>query len=188
MSSSPPRYGLPALSSHWIVAALVIGNIALGLYFVGLPFSPQKLRLFSWHKWIGVLALPLALPLAYGRLMRGELALPATMRRWEVSLSRLAHALLYAGIVASPLSGWLYSSAAGFPTVLFGVVPIPDLIGKDPALAEALRVAHRWINDALLAVVLLHAIGALKHYFVDRDDVLARMIPFVERRDRKSVV
>ena len=182
MSSSPRRYGLPARSSHWIVAALILGNIALGFYFVGLPFSPQKLRLFSWHKWIGVLALPLALPLVYWRMTRGELALPAAMHAWERVLSRLAHGLLYAGIVAAPLSGWLYSSAAGFQTVLFGVLPIPDLLAKDPALAATLQTAHRWINDALLAIVAVHAIGALKHHLVDRDDVLARMMPFLERR------
>jgi cytochrome b561 len=179
MTSSPRRYGLAARSSHWILAALILGNIALGLYFVGLPFSPQKLRLFSWHKWIGVVVLPLALPLLHWRMTRGELPLPASMPSWERALSRAAHLLLYAGIVASALSGWLYSSAAGFQTVLFGVLPIPDLISKDTAAAETLRTAHRWINDALLAVVLMHVIGAFKHHLVDRDDVLARMAPFL---------
>jgi cytochrome b561 len=90
------------------------------------------------------------------------------MPRWERQATRVAHALLYFFFFASPLSGWLYSSATGFQTVLFGVLPIPDVIGKDRDAAEALKIAHRWTNYALAATVVVHAAAALKHHFADR--------------------
>ena len=97
------------------------------------------------------------------------------MPEWEKRASDWTHYLLYVLFFASPLSGWLYSSATGFQTVLFGVLPVPDLLPKRPDWAEPLKAAHRWINYALCATVLLHAAAAIKHHLVDRDDVLTRM-------------
>lgn len=181
MNRSPSRYGASAIASHWLLALLIAGNFAFGLYFIDLPFSPQKLKYFSWHKWAGAIVLPLAAFLLASRLVRGELRLPEAMPHWEKQLSRFTHVLLYVLFFASPLSGWLYSSATGFQTVLFGVLPIPDLIGKDREAAEALKALHRWLNYALAAVVLVHVAAALKHHFGDRDDVLARMIPLLRK-------
>jgi len=103
------------------------------------------------------------------------------MPHWEKRLSRLTQVILYLLLVLAPLSGWLYSSAAGFQTVLFGVLPIPDVVGRDRGLAEALRTLHRGINYTLAAVVAIHALAALKHRFVDRDEVLAYMLPFLRK-------
>lgn len=84
-----------------------------------------------------------------------------------------------------PLSGWLMSSAKGFQTVYFGVLPIPDLLAKNADLGERLEVLHEVLNTSLLAVVTLHVAAALKHHFVDRDGVLLRMLPRLpDRRDR----
>jgi cytochrome b561 len=84
---------------------------------------------------------------------------------------------------AAPLSGWLFSSAAGFPTVYFGVLQLPDLVGKNPELADVLKVIHRVANYALAALVVLHVVAAVKHHLVDRDEVLARMLPFLKPRN-----
>ena len=181
MNRSPSRYGASAIASHWLLALLIAGNFAFGLYFIELPFSPQKLRYFSWHKWAGAVVLPLAALLLSWRALHGEVALPQEMPHWEKQLSRFTHILLYLFFFASPLSGWLYSSAAGFQTVLFGVIPIPDVAPRDRELAEALKAAHRWINYALAATVLVHVAAAIKHHFIDRDDVLARMIPLLRK-------
>jgi cytochrome b561 len=178
MNRSPRRYGASAVASHWILALLIVGNFAFGLYFIDLPFSPQKLRYFAWHKWAGALVLPAAAVLLAWRLVHGELALPSAMPRWEVRLSRFTHALLYLLFFASPLSGWLYSSAAGFQTVLFGVVPLPDLVERNREVAAGLKAVHRGVSFALAGTVLVHVLAALKHQLVDRDDVLSRMIPF----------
>ena len=77
-----------------------------------------------------------------------------------------------------PLVGWAYSSAAGFPVVLFGLLPLPDLVPVDKALAHTLKEAHELAANAMLGLVLLHVAGALKHALIDRDGLLQRMSPF----------
>jgi cytochrome b561 len=87
--------------------------------------------------------------------------------------------LLYLLIFAAPLSGWLMSSAKGFQTVWFGVLPLPDLLDKDKDLGDLLQQMHMLLNFSMAALVLLHVGAALKHHFLDRDEVLARMIPLL---------
>lgn len=178
MSAIPARYSGPAIALHWIVATLIVVNLALGLYTVGLPLSPAKLRNFSYHKWIGVTIFMLAAARLLWRLGHRPPYLPAAMPAWERHAARFTHALLYFLFFAAPLTGWLFSSAAGFQTVYLGLVPIPDLLSKDKALADTLKLAHKSINYTMAAVIVLHAAAALKHHFIDRDDVLRRMLPF----------
>ena len=181
MRAAPRDYSALAISLHWCAALLIVGDFAFGLYFVDLPLSPQKLRFFSWHKWAGAVVLPVAAMLLLWRAMHTPSPLPAAMPHWEERLSKFTHILLYFFCFASPVSGWLFSSAAGFQTVLFGLWPVPDVVGRDRELAEALKALHRWINYALAAAVVVHIAAALKHQFVDRDDVLARMLPFLQK-------
>ena len=182
MKAGRPGYTMPAIALHWIAALLILGNFAFALYFIDLPLSPQKLRYFSWHKWAGAIVLPIAAALLLWRVTHELESLPAAMPHWEKRLSIFTHALLYLLFFATPLSGWLFSSAAGFQTVLFGVVPIPDPVEKNRELAEAFKAIHRWINYALAAVVAVHIAATLKHHLLDRDDVLTRMLPFVKPR------
>jgi len=171
------RYTPGAIALHWLVAILILANLALGLYTVDLPLSPQKLRFFSFHKWIGVTVFILAAARLLWRLFHPAPALPASMPAWERRAAHATHALLYVLFFAAPLTGWLFSSASGFQTVYLGLIPIPDLLSKDKALADALRLAHKSINYAMAAVILIHVAAALKHHFIDRDDVLRRMLP-----------
>jgi len=177
MNALPSRYSTPAIALHWIVAMLIIANLALGLYTVDLPLSPAKLRNFSYHKWIGVTVFLLAAARLLWRLGHRPPPLPPAMAPWERRTAAATHILLYVLFFAAPLTGWLFSSATGFQTVYLGIVPIPDLLSKDKALADALRLAHKSINYTMAAVIVLHAAAALKHHFVDRDDVLRRMLP-----------
>lgn len=171
------RYTPAAIALHWIVALAILANLALGLYTVGLPLSPRKLQLFSYHKWIGVTVLMLAAARLLWRLGHAAPALPAAMPAWERRAAHASHILLYVLFFAAPLTGWLFSSAAGFQTVYLGLVPIPDLLHKDKALADALRLAHKSINYTMATLIVIHAAAALKHHFIDRDDVLLRMLP-----------
>jgi cytochrome b561 len=87
------------------------------------------------------------------------------------------HVLLYGLMIAIPLSGWLMSSAKGFQTVWFGVLPIPDLVNKNQELGNLLQTVHLSLNLLFVAVIVGHIGAALKHHFIDRDDVLTRMLP-----------
>jgi cytochrome b561 len=182
MNGSPQRYTATAIALHWAVAVLIVAAFAIGMYAVALEVSPQKLKLYSWHKWIGVTIALLAVVRITWRWLHPAPPLPAAMARWEQLVASGTHVLLYALLFALPVTGWLMSSAAGFPVVYFGVLPLPDLVGKNKELADLLKTVHYWLNKTLLVLVALHAAAALKHHVLDRDDVLVRMLPFLKPR------
>lgn len=171
------RYTLTAIVLHWLVALLIFAAFPLGFYMHDLPLSPTKLHLYSYHKWLGVtVLLLLAIRLAWRSTHRPP-ALPDSMTSWQQLVSHLVHGGLYVLMLAVPLSGWLMSSAKGFQTVWFGVLPLPDLVGKDKVLGETLSLIHTGLNYLLLALVVLHVAAALKHRLIDKDDIVFRMLP-----------
>ncbi|MBD3813596.1 MAG: cytochrome b [Betaproteobacteria bacterium] len=169
------RYSTPAIVLHWLVALLIFVAFPLGLYMADLPLSPEKLKLFSYHKWIGVTVFMLAGLRVGWRLTHTPPPLPASVAGWQRRASAVAHGLLYLLILVIPISGWLMSSAKGVQTVWFGVLPLPDLIGKDKALGHLLEEVHETLNYTLLALVVLHVAGALQHHFIERQPFLQRM-------------
>ena len=172
-------YTFTAIGLHWLIALTIIGSFALGFYMADLPISPQKLKFYSWHKWAGVtIFLFVVLRLGW-RLAHQPPELPAGMPAWQRSVAAATHVLLYLLMVAVPLSGWLMSSAKGFQTVWFGVLPLPDLLTKNAELGDLLQQMHKLLNYSMAALVLAHLGAALKHHFIDRDDILARMLPFL---------
>jgi cytochrome b561 len=181
--SMPLRYTRTAIVLHWLIALLVVCGFCIGLYMTGLKFSPAKLSLYSYHKWIGVTIFTLALLRALWRFTHAPPPLPAATPAWQRSASGAVHALLYLFILVNPLTGWLYSSAAGVPTVPFGIpaLQLPDLLDRNKELAGSLRFLHMSLNYSLAVLVVLHVAAALKHQFVDRDGLLHRMNPFSNR-------
>lgn len=174
-------YTRTAIVLHWLAGALILGGFALGKWMVEQPIAPATLRAYGYHKWIGITVFLLALVrLAWRRAhpVPASIAMP----EWQQRAARFTHVSLYALMLAIPLSGWVYSSASGVQVVYLGLVPLPDLVPKDKALAAVLKVVHVTLNFTLLALVVVHVGAALKHQFVDRDGVLARMLPFLSRR------
>ena len=176
------RYTRTAISLHWLIALGLAGAFALGVYMHDLPLSPGKLQLYSWHKWAGVTLFLLILVRLAWRLTHPAPALPANMSPALRLITHAAHGLLYLLMIAIPLSGWLMSSAKGFQTVWFGVLPLPDLVGKDAALGDLLKNVHQTLNFTLLFLVVGHAAAAFKHHFIDKDDILRRMLPDHKRK------
>jgi cytochrome b561 len=169
---------------HWLMAVMILGMLALGLYMHDLPFSPQKLQLYSWHKWTGVTLFMLVWVRLAWRLVHPPPPLPAQTPARVKLAAGLGHGLLYVLMILIPISGWLMSSAQGFQTVWFGLVPIPDLIGRDRALADTLVLVHKALNLTLMITLAVHVLAALWHHFVLKDDTLQRMrpsLPFASR-------
>lgn len=164
-----------------MLAVALASLFALGLYMADLPFSPQRLKLYNWHKWAGVFILMLSVVRLTVRLVKRPPELPpaiaAAMPGWQVLAHHATHGLLYTLFFAVPLLGWAYSSAAGFPIVLLGLLPLPDFVEPSKALAEAIRPWHGWAAYALAGLAALHIAAALKHQWVDRDGLLQRMLP-----------
>lgn len=159
------------------MALMFFGMLALGFYMTGLSLSPQKLQLYSWHKWVGVTVFLLALFRLAWRLSHTPPDLPETMGRAAKLLAHAGHWVLYIVMLAIPLSGWLMSSAKGFQTVWFGVLPLPDLLSRDRELGNLLAQVHGTLNWLFIALLAGHILAALMHQFIKKDRLLERMLP-----------
>jgi cytochrome b561 len=170
------RYTTIAIALHWLLALMIVTSLCVGTYMADLPFSPTRLKLFNWHKWAGITILALSALRLLWRLGHRPPADPP-MPAWQRTAAHATHWGLYALFFAVPLVGWAYSSAAGFPIVLYGVLPLPDFVSPDKALSEAIKPWHGRLAWLLAALVAMHVAAALKHHFVDRDGLLLRMRP-----------
>lgn len=179
--AAPRRYTRTAMLLHWVLGLALIGLFGVGIYMTGLPFSPQRLKLYNWHKWAGITLLTLSALRLTWRLAHRPPALPApisqAMPAWQKWAHHGTHVLLYVLFFAVPLIGWAYSSAAGFPIVFLGLWQLPDFVPVSKDLAEAIKPWHQYTAFTLAALVLLHIAAALKHQIVDRDGLLTRMLP-----------
>lgn len=171
------RYTRPAIGLHWLMALLIVANLCVGYYMAGLAFSPTRLKLFNYHKWIGITILGLAAARLLWRLFHRPPPVPHFVPPWQRAAAHTVHWLLYALFFAVPLAGWAYTSAAGFPVVYLGLVPLPDWISPDKVLAARLVTLHAVLAYALAAVVCLHVAAALKHGFEQPRGYLQRMLP-----------
>lgn len=188
--SAPRRYHGFAIALHWLLAIALVGIFSVGLYMADLPFSPQRLKLYNWHKWAGITILLLSVLRLVWRLTHTPPALPPTvvqaMPGWQMRAYHATHVAMYALFFIVPLVGWAYSSAAGFPIVLFGVLPLPDFVPASKPLSELIKPWHEISAFALAGLVLLHVAAALKHHFIDKDGLLQRMLPTVAERPTPS--
>jgi len=175
------RYSKTAIVLHWLLALVIVAMFGVGVYMTDLPFSPQRLKLYNWHKWAGVTFLALTLLRLVWRMTHRPPALPTAiaqaMPSWQNRAYHATHHLLYLLFFAVPLAGWAYSSAAGFPIVWFGQIPLPDLLPANKELAELIKPLHKLLALALMALAGLHIMAAIKHQWIDRDELLARMLP-----------
>ena len=180
-SSEARRYSTIAMVLHWLLGLTIFVMFGVGLYMADLPFSPLRLKLYNYHKWAGICFLLLTVLRLLWRFTHRPPALPAAIEQamptWQNRLYHATHGVLYALFFAVPLIGWAYSSAAGFTIVLFGVIPLPDLLTVDKEFAKQIRDLHEISAFALVGLALLHIVAALKHQFIDRDKLINRMLP-----------
>jgi cytochrome b561 len=173
------RYNPVAITLHWVLALALVGIFLAGSYMVDLPFSPLRLKLYNWHKWAGVSILTLSVLRLAWRITHRPPELPkamvSQMPQWQQWAHHATHYGLYLLFFVVPLLGWAYSSAAGFPIVVFGVIPLPDLVAANKELAETLKPLHGWAAWSLSGLVVLHLVAALKHQFINRDGLIQRM-------------
>ena len=191
------RYSAVAVALHWVIALCILSMIPMGWWMTAAIEQPGSqaaaYRVFQLHKSIGFLILALTLVRIVWRLTHRPPALPEGMKRWEVFAAHATHAAFYALMLGLPLTGWLYVSAGWavsqdraleVATRWFGLFPVPHLPGVAGLATEARRAmafsamgAHAAMAWGAVVLVILHVGAALKHQFLDRDGVLARMVP-----------
>jgi len=170
-------WGAPAKLLHWVVAALVFAQIALGWAAVSWRLSPTKLDLFVWHKSTGMLVLLLMVVRVAWRAANTAPALPAGMRPLERRAAGASHLLFYVLLLLMPMTGWIVNSAENIPLRMFWQIPLPNLVGPDEATALAAARVHLALFVALSLLLAVHIGAALRHHFLKRNDVLVRMLP-----------
>ena len=171
------RYSRPAIFFHWVLAALIPFQIGLGWYMLSIEDTPGSAAYFALHVSLGLTAaLLIALRLIW-RLSNRPIPLPATLPAWQVKVANLTHVLLYVLLVLMPITGFLGASVSGEPIAFFGI-SLPVWTSENDTLKEQLFTAHSFIAWALVALVLLHVLGALTHLLIDKDSVFGRMWPW----------
>ena len=179
--NSPARYGAVAVTLHWLIAIVIIGQLIVGTYMHDLPDQdPSKFQLYQLHKSTGITIFFLSLARLGWRMINIIPPLPAHMPTWQRWAAHGSHFLLYALMIAIPLSGWLRVSTdpIGIPTIYFGLFEVPHFPLVSETVTDVMHEVHEQLGNALIALLIAHVGAALKHHFWDRDTVLRRMLPF----------
>lgn len=201
------RYGGVSQFLHWTIAALVFVQLAMGK--AGLVDAEHpRTAAFMWHGSLGILVLALALARILWILIRRPPGFPATMSRLGRISARTVHVSLYVLLLALPISGWLAASSEGVSVNFFNVATVPGWhtagVTHEPSAEQqrmqatpeadgaeekdAAEEIHELLGDALLVLVTVHILAALKHQFIDRDRLIQRMLPPPRSRPKSEEV
>ena len=178
LKNTSDRWGPVSQALHWLIVLMILGLAIAGLVMGELPKTPKYFWVYTAHKSMGLTVLALVLVRIGWRLYAGAPKPVAGTPTWQERIASVTHWMLYALILAMPLSGWLYDSASGLrPFRWFGLFDVPKLIAPNDALRDASHAAHEWLFWVLVALVALHAAAALYHHLFLRDATLTRMLP-----------
>lgn len=183
MTDTRQSYSGFTVALHWVTAALVVSQISIPIVTEDLA-RPERMFWMNAHKSLGLVLMVVTLARLAVRLGRPLMPLPGAMAGWERFLARATQIAFYILLIGLPLGGWIASTAAGRPIQFFGFFPWPNLpfVPLDGGLAKTVKGLHEIGGKALIGLIILHVLGALKHYLVDKDNVLQRMVPFLSRR------
>ena len=183
LGNSPRSYGSVAKTLHWLTALLILTAIPLGVVANNLPYDTSdqlatKGWLFSLHKTVGIAAFMVAVLRILWATSQPKPALLHPDRRLESWAAETVHWMLYASLVIVPLSGWLHHAATqGFAPILWPLGQSLPLVPVNDGIAHFFAAWHWLFTKVLVASLILHIAGAMKHHLIDRDDTLRRMLP-----------
>jgi cytochrome b561 len=167
------KYTLPQRVMHWLMAAMIIALLMVGLVMEDLP-AEYKFQVYGLHKSFGVLVLVLWFGRAYLKWRHGQPVLPKGIPLFEQRLSQVGHKLLYLLMLAMPLSGYVMSNAKGHGVALFGL-PLPRLVGENKVLGAYAAEAHELLAWALIALLVVHVGALVWHLKQQKTNIFERM-------------
>lgn len=189
------RYTKVAITLHWLIALAIIALLIMGLLMSEDDLLPKDLRfeMFQWHKSLGLSVLVLSVVRLVWRLLHRPPEFPDHMPVWEKMAAKATHRFFYFMMLALPLSGWavVSSSSFGLPTYWFGLFEWPHLPGlAESANKETLHgmaeEGHEILANIMMVLLALHIGAALKHYFIDRDEVVSHMLPVLKPLKKRA--
>jgi cytochrome b561 len=170
------QYGTTAKVFHWLVLALLLVQYPLGWLMPDIHRGTKPGAAMSFHVSLGIVILLLIIARLLWRLthpVASENSLPA----WQRLTSQAMHWLLYALVLATTITGWLFASFRGWSMSFFYLVPLPMLASDNAAAGKAINGLHQVMEWTLLVVIGLHVVAALAHLFIYRDRIMQRMLP-----------
>jgi len=182
LKNTENSYGLISRANHWLSAILFIGLIALGLYMSDLEKSPAKFELYDLHKSLGIIVFTLIiLRLIWLKISPNPEQL--SKNKFEHILGHAVKGILYLALIMMPLSGWIMSNSGGHDVAFFNLFTLPNFVGENDTIHEISETFHGLAGKIMIAVILLHFAGALKHHFVYKDSTLLRMLGINKQKD-----
>ncbi|RUR15893.1 cytochrome b [Legionella sp. km535] len=176
-SKSDSGYSATSKWFHWGIALIVIGMLFMGFFLDEIPEQYQG-SAYMLHKSTGITVLFLMLIRFIWVHAKGKPPLPESVKSWEKVLSRFVQYSFYVLLIIMPMSGWIMSVAADRIPTYFGLFKMPlPWITPDKSLAEFMNESHEVIAWILIVFICLHVLGALKHHFIDKNNILKRMLP-----------
>jgi cytochrome b561 len=172
------RYASLSIGMHWLMLLLLIGvYAAINLHDMAPKGSDLRAAFKTWHFALGLVAFVLVgMRLAIRFFSERRPDIEPAVARWQLQAARWMHAALYLFMIGMPLLGWFALSAKGIPVPFFGM-QLPALIGPDKGLASTFKEIHELVGTVGYYLIGLHALAALFHHYVMRDNTLLRMLP-----------
>jgi len=172
------RYGSLSVAMHWLMLVLLVGVYAcINLADAFPKGSGARADLKTWHYMLGLCVFALVVLRLATRAISGPApGIEPRVVRWQRRMAIVTHAALYLFMIVMPLLGWLTLSAEGDLIPFFGL-QLPPLIDPDKSLAHSIKDIHETIGTIGYYLIGLHAVAALFHHYVMRDNTLTRMLP-----------
>ena len=161
---------------HWLIAIIVITMLSVSFFLGDFPEKYQP-SAYMIHKSFGLTVLFLVIARFFWVQYSGKPDLPVKMPKWEKILSHFVQYSFYVFLIIMPICGWVMSVAAQRVPTYFGLFRMPLPIDANKSLSEFMEQSHTTIAWILIVLIVLHVAGAIKHHFIDKDNVLKRMLP-----------
>ena len=169
-------YGTAAKLFHWSTVMLLVVQYLIGWLMPDIHRGMAPGTIMNVHISFGICILTLIV-IRYAWRLGNPVAAPLGLPAWQAASSEAVHLLLYALVLVTTVTGWIFASMRGWTITVFGIVPLPGLVAENSEMGRAIGRLHGAITWVLLAVIAAHVLAALMHRFVYRDTIMQRMLP-----------